>query len=243
MNSTAIAASQLALLPLIITAILLFVFFRVFHLVLPGWALFRNNKKITGRYLPLIEVFAWMLLLLWSIRQLWHNNQIVALTLLALLFILLGFFGWFGIKDLIAGVIFRSNRHFSEREYLRIGKFQGQIQELGKRHLVLETEVGETIHLPYSQLLSKPIRKAHPAENIVSHTIDLQIAVTQPLQQQISELQTNLLHLPWLSIKKPPQIKLIEEREQYFLFEVTIYSIKKEYFHKIEKYIRSIYHQ
>ena len=49
---------------------------------------------------------------------------------------------------------------------------------------------------------------------------------------------TTIFNAPWSSLKKKPQIKLLEETDTRLHLEVIIYSMRTAYFQKIKNYLK-----
>jgi hypothetical protein len=54
-------------------------------------------------------------------------------------------------------------------------------------------------------------------------------------------LRFEILNLPWSSVKNEPKIKLINEGDEFMEFELSVYSMNKEYFNIIENTIKKKY--
>ncbi len=61
------------------------------------------------------------------------------------------------------------------------------------------------------------------------------------LLKSIESIKIDILNLPWVSVKKIPVIKPVNETDLNFILEITVYALEKEYFVKIENYIKEKY--
>jgi len=109
---------------------------------------------------------------------------------------------------------------------------------MGNHRLELESENGEIIYIPYSQLSDAVIVKLHPGEMILSHSFTMSTTNNKSSAEKIEEINFAILSLPYASLKKAPQIKLIHEDRSNMVFELVVYTLEKEYFFKIEQEIR-----
>ena len=142
------------------------------------------------------------------------------------------------LRDLVAGVIFKLSDHFSINDTLKVKKYSGKIVSFGRSSLELETENGKSIYIPYSKVLNAVNIKTDPAEKISRYNFKLETIKDCALKEKTEQIKQAIMVLPWSSIKKSPLIKPIDETENSFLFEITIFSLEKEYFHKIENNIK-----
>lgn len=229
--------SNLGFYTVIMLAIGLFVFFRFLTWLVP-LLMKRERRRHAWRYTSLIELFVWIIFLVWSINFLSENNPWYATGLFVILFAFTIYAAWIGLKDFVAGALFKTSNNFSLNETIRVGDFNGKIISFGHSWMVLETESGETIFLPYSYLFGKVIMKSHPAETILSHTFRLVISKSTFSVDAIGRIQNFILTLPWASLKKEPQIKPVEETYEAQILEITVFSIEKEYFQEIETEVK-----
>jgi hypothetical protein len=107
--------------------------------------------------------------------------------------------------------------------------------------MVLESESGELVFLPYSIIYGRAVVKSNPAETILSHTFKIEIQQTEKLTSVIQNIQTDIIKMPWASLKKSPQIKPVMETLTGQMLEITIFSIEKEYFLEMENLIKQKY--
>jgi hypothetical protein len=233
--------SKITIYTVILLAIGLFIFFRFLTWLVPILALKRNKRKQAWRYTALVELFMWIAFLIWSVNYLSESSPIYALGLFIMLFFFTFFTAWVALKDFIFGAIFKTNTHFKINETIKIGDYSGKIIKFKPSGMILETESGEAIFLPYSTLSGKAIIKSNPAETILSHTFRVEIPKTNKLTATIRNIYDDIIIMPWASLKKSPQIKPLMETKAGQLLEVTIFAIEKDYFLEMENMIKLKY--
>lgn len=241
MNLPNIEFSRFAVYLFLFLAVILFSFFRILGRVAPLLPVKKEKRRTLTRYLPVLEIFAWGFFFIWTIQYFWKNNQMYSVGLFLILVLLLLWVAWFVLKDFIAGAVFRANSSFKIQDTVQIEEYTGKIIDFRSRNIVIETGNGETIYYPYSKVLGKVIIKSIPAEMIRNKTIFLTISKDKSLIDTISNIRTDILNLPWSSIKKEPQIKPITENIDSFELEIVIFALETEYFYKIESYIKENY--
>ncbi len=226
----------------LLLAIIIFLLFRVLNRSLPFISVRKKWRKVLLNYLPVIEMAAWFVYIIWAIQYLWEGNRLYALELSIILSLFVLAVSWFSLRDFIAGAVFKASGRFLKNETVKIGEYAGRITGFESRNLILETEKGETIYIPYNKVLGTVIVKSHPAENVLSHTFRLKLNDISNSMEVMNRLKISILTSPWSSLKKDPQIRLIDsEDKSVSVFEITVYAIEEEYFVQLEKYIRSLF--
>lgn len=233
--------SNSALYTVILLAISMFFLFRLLTWLLPLLVLKKEKRKNAWRYTSLLELIVWMSFLIWSVNYLSHNSPMYAIGLFVLLFFFTFYTAWIALKDFVAGAFFKTNNQIKVNEIIKIGEYSGKVVKFKPSTLILETESGEAIYLPYSYFYGKVVVKSHPAQTILSHTFRFEIAKNSKLSQVIQNMYGDILNMPWTSLKKEPQIKALNETLTGQMLELTLFSIEKEYFLEMENLIKSKY--
>ncbi len=230
--------SNIAVYKFIFIGLILFFVFRLLKFFIPFFFKRKENRKIFYKYLPLIELLAWILYLTWAIQFFTKNNQLFAIGLFVILTVTAIWSSWFILKDYISGIVFKTSGKFSLYETIKINDFSGEIISFKPRTLELETENGKSLFIPYSKLLKEIITKADKAEMISSHSFTVNVKKKDTLNSLTERIRKEILFLPWSSIKKEPQIKPISEDNLHYVFRVTVYSLEKKYFYQIESRVK-----
>ena len=233
--------SKFAIYIFLFFCLVLFFTFRLINYVLPLIPFRRGIKKPVLKYLPVFELLVWLLFLIWAVQFFIKYHYWYAIGLFVIIFIILIWVSWFVLKDIIAGIIFRTSENFSVNESIVLKGYSGKIVKFKSRSLELETDSGEHINIPYNIVLSEVVSKSNPAEMIKGHTFKINLSKKSALLQSIENIKTDILNLPWISVKKVPSIKTVDETNEEFVLEITVYSLEKEYFVKIENFIKEKY--
>ncbi len=231
--------SNINLYVFIALALILFFLLRLFTWLLPELFPKEEHRKIVLRYKSLLELGVWIIFIIWSVQYLRNTNQPYAIALFFLLILLIIFAGWTGLRDYIAGAILKAGHKLTLNETVKVKDFTGKIIRFGSTNLVLESDSGETVYLPYSFLLGKVIVKAHPAESILRHTFRIEIAKRESISDSLTSIRIFILNLPWTSLTKEPQIKPVGETSSGQLVEITLYAFEKDHFQDMEQMIKS----
>jgi small-conductance mechanosensitive channel len=219
-------------------ALLLFVFMILLKRFLPFIIKSQAKKTFLKHYLTIFEVSIWLLFIIISIQQFSNSNHLYAWGLFILLMLSSMWLLWFWVKDFVAGALFKMNKDFRENDIIQVDNFEGTIIEMSQRKLKIESDSGEIIYIPYTQLQKMAIIKVHPGEMVLSHAFTIRTAKSDSQDLLQEKIRFEALSLPWSSIKRPPQIEIIHEDKESCVFEVNVYSLEKQYFFKIEQEIR-----
>jgi len=233
--------SNIALYTFLLLTIGLFFMFRLLNWLLPVLIFKKGKRKYAWRYIAIVELLIWTGFLIWSVNFLAGNNQLYATGLFVILFVFTFWAAWIGLKDFIAGAIFKINQNLNLNDTIQIGEYSGKVIKFTSNNLVLETESGELIYLPYGSLFGKTLVKSHPAETILNYTFRFEIPREAEIQKTADKIYKDVINLPWSSLKKEPQIKPLGETITGFMMEATVFSMEKEYFSEIEKIIKRRY--
>ncbi|PLW92069.1 MAG: hypothetical protein C0592_12565 [Marinilabiliales bacterium] len=222
----------------IVVTLILLAGFRILSLTL-RYVVDRKRKLMFLKYLPLTESLFWMVYLILSAQYfIQKGGSIHTIWIFGILLVILAFFSWFAFRDIIAGIVWKANKKFNLQDTIKIGDFQGKIQAFHHRNLEIMNDNEESIIIPYTRILNSQIIKTNPTEMILSYSFKLQALKEISTGELIQKIRYEILNLPWSSVKNEPKIKaLSEETDRYFL-EITVYSMDKDYFYKIENHIK-----
>lgn len=239
MESLDIQFSNFELVAYGFLAVLLFLLVKTAEKVIPYLIKNHQTKRNFKRYFTIVEVFIWIFFTIIAIKKLSDSNQVYAFGLFILLMIVGFWILWYYLRNYVSGGVFKLNRKFEIYDTVQINDYQGKIIALGSHRLELESETGEIIYIPYSQLSDAVIIKLHPGEMVLSHSFSLSTKNDKKPQEVQEAIRYEILSLPWSSIKKEPQVKLIHEDKSHLVFEVVIYTLEKEFIFQMEQGIRA----
>ncbi len=201
-----------------------------------------KHKQLISQYLPFVEYLFWMIYLILSISYFVNRNGIIhSIWLVASLLILILLFSYFALRDIVAAVIFKSSRDFKINDSIKFEGYAGKINAFHRRNLELITENEERIYLPYRKIIQGVVIKLNPTEMIQSYSFRLKTHAKVSSLEMQKTLRFEILNLPWSSVKNEPKIKLINEEDEFMEFELSVYSMNKEYFNIIENTIKKKY--
>jgi small-conductance mechanosensitive channel len=230
---------QILFINFVLIGIILLLLFRVLRFSLP-WLL-RNPKQqaFLKQHLPVIEIAFWFLFLSWFIFRFAQKLEVYAFVVAAILFILLFWFSKFYLREIIAGILFKTSGRYKKGDTIQSGDHAGKILRFGSDVLELESSDGRLIFLPYSQLTGGAVNiKSEGAEKASGYSFEI---IAHPDMNPAAfeqALQSHALSLPWISISKPIQVSLERTGTEGMVYKVTIYLLDRTFCLQAEKAIR-----
>ena len=220
-----------------IVLFLIILIFRYFLQILP---IRRKIKVILKRFLPATEFVIWAIFFVWTASSLFKDNLIYSAILLLLIILSMIVISRTIAKDVIAGIVLKTENSFSIGDILQHQEFIGKITKSGYRYIEIETDKGVLIRIPFSTVSENPIVKINPSEIIKKNQT---IKVTIPKYDSVSvvsdELKTLIMNYPLVSVTKVPTITVKSETENEFLFDITISTLDSKYLPVIKNYIKT----
>lgn len=229
--------SGLAVYTFLFAGVALFFVMRVVYKLTPHLFNQRKLNKRIERILTVAELFIWIIFFSWALEYFLKKNQIYALGVLIVLLFIVFWIARFAIKDLLAGVVFRASGRYSLNDAIKSGNYTGKITKFRYHTLQIETDNGNTVYIPYSQVLMEVSIKSDNAELLSSHTFYLNVANQKDINKLIAEIKNAIVYLPWSSIKKNPIILPIEESNEICKLKITVFSFDRNFFYKIEQFL------
>ncbi len=233
--------SAKAFLSVVLIGLILWFVLRIIKKLMSNILKQTSHKSRFLRYYPILEIIIGVVFLTYAIDYLSESNPLVAVGLFLIALVIALWMSWYYIKSYFLGMVFKLNGKFKINDSIRFKTYQGKIVEMNTRRMIIEDDKGELIFIPYDELSRDIIIKNHPAENILSYHFLLRTPLTKSADDRIKDIRASLLSLPWVSIKKHPNISLIEEANDYQVFDITFYSLEKAYFYRIENAIKQTY--
>lgn len=218
----------------IVLSLVLVFLFRLLRYVIPLFARKNKTTERIHRILPVIEISVWFTFLSWFVFRFAEIKQAYAIIILTILIFLIFWISKFLLKELIAGIIFRSTGHYSQGDHINFQGQTGIIRRFRVNFIEAETPEGEILFIPYSQLAEEATIKKEGKEQTSAYTFLLETFRELSVDEMIQNVRSFILSLPWSSVKKMPGVILVEESEDQYLFEITVYPVQKNMAKKIE---------
>lgn len=189
------------------------------------------------RFFPMVEIFIWLLFLLWGAGRVF---QAEAASLLAQLILALAVVTWIAnvvFRDWIAGVIFKAEAKYQVGDLITLQGNHGQLKQLGYRTLMLENSTGTLVEIPYSHLTKQSHVEKSPRHN-TGVTFQVGVPGAGVLEEVLPRIRSAVLCAPWCSLARQPQIRFAGAHDGRLWVEVSAYVIDDRYAHYIEVYVK-----
>jgi hypothetical protein len=236
METSPLGTFQITLIIFILSGIVLFALFRLIHFILQYIGMERRQSELIFNILPVAELICWIIWLLWSIQYFYSYGQLILVFPVILLIMIVLFLSWYALKDLTAGIIFKTGKIHQLNDQISVAGISGRISAWGLRTLELEDNNGQMISIPYSRMLGNIISRSYPSQTLLSHNFNLRIKKTRNFDVSAFEMELRhvILTLPWSSQTKEPRINVLEDTEASMAYNITIYSLDETYLKKTE---------
>lgn len=224
----------------IILALVIFVFFRLFKYLIQFIRLTTRKSSFVNQYLPVTELAVWTIFFIWAIQYLFNRGYLVTLVPLLVFLIIILYLAWYGLKDIIAGVIFKTTNPLKVKDHVTVAEITGKVTAINQSSIEIEDYSGHIVSIPFSKVVGNIVLKHYPSQSLLSHNFLLQCPLAQTGDNifELSEnLRTLILALPWSSQKKEPKISVEAEGANFILLNITIFSLDQSYFIKTEKFL------
>jgi len=231
--------SAFPVLSLLLTGMMVFFVLRLLRFLIPYIAKNRTIRNWISQYFSLFELFIWVVFSLWFLPYLMHRN---IYTGYGLAFILLAIFTWiaiYGLRNLIAGFIFKSSNGLKVGEHIQIGEHNGIIEKLAYRSIIIDAANGDLISLPYSKIINQALIKISSTELRHSHSFNLETAKEQNIQKLSNDILSKIMMHPRSSLTEKPMVELLQEQDNTMLFSIKIYAVENKYLSVIEEYLKN----
>lgn len=225
----------------IVIGFVILAIFRFLSIYVPVWLKKQKFVAVFSKVFPVVELMIWLIFLMRQLDVFMQQNQMIAYSLMIILFAIVLLLSWFGLRDIAAGIIFRAAGRFAPNDMVVINKYKGRLQNYHLMTIEVETDSGETIFIPYHKALNKSGVKSDPADILGHYTFTLNVAAQKELKQTIHDIRTTIINMPWTSGKSDPKINIVEVGNKNYKLDITVYSIEKIYLFKIENTLQQKY--
>ena len=233
--------SAFPVLSLILTGLVIYFILRLIRFSIPYVVKNRVLREWINQYFSIFELLIWIIFALWFLPYLMRRNPYVGYGVIFILFSIFLWISWYGLRNLIAGFIFRSNQGLKIGEHIQIGDDKGIIVKLAYRSIILHTASGNLVSIPYSQIMNKPLIKISSIELRHSTTFKLLTTKVENIQKLSNDITAKILMHPRCSLTEKPKVELLQEQDDKMLFSIKIFAIENKYLSVIEEYVKNAF--
>lgn len=202
---------------------------RIIEMLIRYFAGKRQSLKFLIRFFPLFELVSVLIIIFNAIDYLFSESNYYKLIVMSLIISFIAFISWFLIKDLIAGIIFRTGNNFRSGSAIQIGETKGKMLKMRATHIIIETHNGKTVKIPYSRVANETISE-HSEEWVRADSL-LVIIIAKNMSWRETEMKLKniLLTTPWRLLGSKPLIKLRTDEGQFFEVEIQLKTRNSKY--------------
>ncbi len=219
----------------------IFLVIRLLRFLFPLVFYKERPRKYIIRFFPVVELIIWLIFLSWFIFLFSEADEIYVYVVLAILLMLLFWISRYWVKDLIAGVVFRSSTRLKIGDLLHVEGLKGAIRKFGNYSVELETQDSQIIYIPYSKLVDAVNIKSEPTGQSQGYTFILVCDRKKDQPETMQQIKTTILATPWVSVNRMPVISLVKQSDTTWEFEITVFPINKSFVGKIENLVTEKY--
>ena len=221
----------------ILFAVLILIFFRLLKFGLSVIFKKKRDSNLINTYFPLVELVSWLIFLVLYLFLFFVIHSVFAYILIGFIIFLLYFVMMFGLKDMIAGVFFKSRNKFNVGDILEFDGQKGIIKNLGNSSIEIESGDGQTQFIPYAKIIFSLTKKSEITGQSSGYSFLLETVSDKDVLETMNEIKTAIISLPWSSVQRAPLINLKEQTASRSIFDITVYPVDSSFSGKIEKHV------
>ena len=164
-------------------------------------------KRAIDTTLFYIKTASWIIFIFWSADIIFNGQPLMSRAFAALLFCILIAISWSLIRDIVSGILIRTEGTFAKNSHVRIHGVEGLVKKLGYRAMEIETDRGETIRIPYSIVDKEITIRSFPIESIKSHTFELLVDKSKDFLDYKEQIRNTQSGFPSASSINSPRLE------------------------------------
>lgn len=223
---------------LLFIAIAIFFLLRILDWILVSGLTVRRYSNALRRIFPLLEFVTWTIFVIYLLINVLDDQLFYETAIVVVIAVILIFFSWFFLRDIIAGVIIKSEHKLEINRKIKIKEFEGRIYKAGYLSVELKTDSGEFIKIPFSKLISEVIIWPENEKDLFyKHIFEIKIQNSKNIHQYdyIKEIRQELLNSPWIVSSREPLIKYARSEDNHYYYIIEIFALNYEHARKMEK--------
>ena len=154
--------------------------------------------------------------------QIFNDKSYYYVIIISIIVVLSLTIGWFLLKDIIAGIIFRIQNNYSHGEYVQFGEISGQLDEMLLTHISVHTKDGKSIKIPYSKLSNEIISLKLETKSYENNRFIMDISRKFPREETENIIFDLLNKSPWRLGNTLPLIKFLDMDKDHYSIEVQV---------------------
>ena len=140
---------------------------------------------------------------------------------------------WSYVKEFCQGTVFKFQRGNIVGQRLRVREFAGQIMALNNTKLEIETEKGEVVQIPYSQIISDVEIKPTSAKYLRACVLVFSISEAEfdNFQRKIFKYISGI---PYVVDSVKPKMEIVSQTNEALECKLVVYTNDERYVPKIK---------
>jgi small-conductance mechanosensitive channel len=187
-----------------------------------------------------IDFIVWITFIFWAIDQLFREQFYFHYLIFVIIFIVAGFLSWFLFSDIIAGIVFKMKHNLKTGTHISTSDYSGKITSQRLTYIMLKTEDGRVLRVPYSRINHAIISEMTQSEALREHAIRIEIKNEISKAESESLIRSVILNSPWSNLNEDPSIKFLKEDENSYFFELMLFSTSLKHMKFIEMALEKI---
>ncbi len=187
------------------------------------------------------EFLTWIVWLFWLTRQIFINRDVYVYFSMGVGLLLFGALTWFVLRDVLAGIIFKLQHNLKPQQAIQVSKHAGRLLRLGTTTITIESNTGEHLKIPYTQLINQTVGHNESSHVVEPFDFTLEVPKSSSKDQWMRTLRREVLLLPWASARRKPVIQWQREDDACHLFEVRVHSLSAQHAQLIENHLRHMH--
>jgi len=175
---------------------------------------------------PIIKIFGWMLIIIMIIAGIFRPPAATILAFAASIGVAIGFASQDILKNIFGGITILFDRPFNVGDKIEIGKYYGEVTEIGLRSTRLVTPDDSMVTVPNSELMNQSLANSNSGESNCQVVTEMFLPVSINTAE-IRELVYEAVSVSkYVYLNKPITILFaheIKERRSYMKMKVKAY--------------------
>lgn len=188
---------------------------------------------------PAIEITLWTVF--GYVAAGWLAGGLLAHPYLVLdvLFVLAIALGWIFLRDLYKGVLYKIQNNITVGNFIQAGDLSGRIKSIHLTHLIIVSDNGKPIKIPFKNLNSKIISSLTNLNTMGESKISLEMDKQFSKKESEQKIRHQIAQSPWCTYSAPASINCIKEDENRYYFEVALHTLNLKHLKRAEMALRN----
>ncbi len=185
-----------------------------------------RHRFVIKTIVPIIKIFGWMLIIFMIIAGVFSPPAATVLAFSASIGVAVGFASQDILKNIFGGITILLDRPFNVGDKIEIGKYYGEVVEIGLRSTRIVTPDDSLVTVPNSELMNQSLANSNSGESNCQVVTEIYLPLSINTTE-IRELAFEAVSVSkYVYIKKPITILFsqeIKEKKSYMKMKVKAY--------------------